>query len=236
MRAPVRASTRMRRHAVRLSHRGRHVARRGDLRGRVVACDDPYRHTNPYDPLVPAVSVTVTGPDTVFSFHEVAQFGGVAVPAFPDSAFTIGVPDSIAFPPPVSERSPTPPHRSTPTCVRDGDRRARRHRHIRSAAQRPPRYCPAPDDVSARGDESGRLTQRVVRIQLRCPVHTRATRRRSGGSWSVWADGFDALNQQIVALHSSVANPATGTPVLRRTSSATPLSRPSSRSASAPPP
>lgn len=31
--------------------------------------------------------------------------------------------------------------------------------------------------------------------------------------WSVWVDGFDALNQPIVALHSPAANPATGTAV-----------------------
>ena len=57
------------------------------------------------------------------------------------------------------------------------------------------------------------LTQRVVRIQLRCPDTHSCDADSVGGSWSVWADGFDALNQQIVALHSSVANPATGTPV-----------------------
>ena len=52
-----------------------------------------------------------------------------------------------------------------------------------------------------------------MRIQLRCPdTHACAT-LAAGGAWSVWADGFDAQNQQIVALHSSVANPTSGTPV-----------------------
>jgi hypothetical protein len=49
------------------------------------ACGDPYLHTNPYDPAVP-VDVTITGPDSLFSYGEIAQFGVETIPAFPDSA------------------------------------------------------------------------------------------------------------------------------------------------------
>jgi hypothetical protein len=57
------------------------------------------------------------------------------------------------------------------------------------------------------------LTQLVTRIQLRCPDTHACDPVPVGGTWSVWVDGTDALNQLIIALHSATANPATGTPV-----------------------
>ncbi len=39
----------------------------------VIACGDPYLHTNPYDPAHP-VEFTITGPDTLFSVGEIAQY------------------------------------------------------------------------------------------------------------------------------------------------------------------
>jgi hypothetical protein len=54
-------------------------------------------------------------------------------------------------------------------------------------------------------------TQRVTRIQLRCPDTHACDTVSTGGGWSVWVDGFDALNERIYALTSATANPATGT-------------------------
>lgn len=45
------------------------------------ACGDPYQHTNPYDPAVP-VEIDIGGPDTVFSYAELAQFMATTIPAF----------------------------------------------------------------------------------------------------------------------------------------------------------
>ncbi len=56
------------------------------------------------------------------------------------------------------------------------------------------------------------LTQRVTHIQLRCPDAGCDT-ISVGAVWSVWVDGFDALNRKIVALTSATANPTTGTPI-----------------------
>lgn len=49
------------------------------------ACGDPYMHTNPYDPAVP-VSITITGPDTLFSSFELATYSAEIIPAFPDTS------------------------------------------------------------------------------------------------------------------------------------------------------
>jgi len=57
------------------------------------------------------------------------------------------------------------------------------------------------------------LTQRVVRIDLRCPVTHACDTLSVGDTTSVWVDGRDSHNIQIVALTSSTANPATGTPI-----------------------
>jgi hypothetical protein len=178
-----------------------------------VACGDPYLHTNPYDPVYP-VTVNVVGPDTVFSFEQVAQFSGTSDPAFPDSAFQIGVTDSLAFTPAgvgafAARETPLWPATNSVTVIvglgaidtflprgGSGDVPAQPVAVFRHAATK----------VVV-------LTQRVVRIQLRCPDTHACDTVAVGGTWSVWADGFDAGNQQIVALHSSVANPSVGTPV-----------------------
>jgi hypothetical protein len=76
-----------------------------------------------------------------------------------------------------------------------------------------------------RGSKNVAITQRVTRIQLRCPDTHACDTVSVGGTWSVWVDGFDARNRQIVALTSATANPPTGpaiaTFVARDTSVAT---------------
>ena len=58
------------------------------------------------------------------------------------------------------------------------------------------------------GSKNVVLTQRVVRIQLRCPADHACDTLSAGGAWTVWADGFDALNFKVVALNGVNANPA----------------------------
>ena len=178
-----------------------------------VACGDPYLHTNPYDALYP-VTVTVNGPDTVLSFGQTAQYVGESNPAFPDTAFSYGVTDSISFSPAsvgafIANSTPLWPQYKTVTVL------------VGVSAYDtivPNPKMPVGPGLRLRqfrhaATKTVVLTQRVVRIQLRCPdTHACAT-LAVGGTWSVWADGLDALNEQIVALHSLVANPATGTPV-----------------------
>lgn len=68
------------------------------------------------------------------------------------------------------------------------------------------------------GSKSVVVTQRLTKLQLRCPdVHACDT-LTAGGVWSVWVDGFDAHGMQIYALVSSTANPLTGTPIAIYTS------------------
>jgi hypothetical protein len=185
-----------------------------------VACGDPYKHTNPYDPAY-QVLVTVVGPDSLFSYNELGQYGAVTAPVFPDTAFRFASSDSSSFPP-VGGPAGT-------ATFRNGGIVA-------------PPLWPATRTVTVSagvgaidtlGSTAGSgvgpaqlitvwrhsgyklvtLTQRVVRIQLRCPDTHACDTLAAGGTWSVWADGFDALGQPIVALHSPAANPATGTAV-----------------------
>jgi hypothetical protein len=182
-----------------------------------VACGDPYKHTNPYDPATP-VSVTVTGPDSLFSYGEQGNFGAVTVPAFPDTAARFATSDSAAFPPSGSSGFrnggliPPPLWPATRTVLVMA-----MFGQIDTVGNTPlgGDVTPAIPTLAWRhsGSKLVVLTQRVVRIQLRCPDTHACDALSAGGVWSVWADGFDALNQEIVALHSSVANPATGTAV-----------------------
>ena len=56
------------------------------------------------------------------------------------------------------------------------------------------------------------VTQRLTRIQLRCPDTHACAPIAVGDSAFVWVDGFDALGGQIVAFWSPTVNPAVGDP------------------------
>jgi hypothetical protein len=178
-----------------------------------VACGNPYQRTNPYDPAYP-VSISIAGPDTLFSAEQVGTWRVQIVPAFPDTAFRYDCNDSIAFPPagPGAFRSHAPPlYPATRTVTVTGG--------VGSIDTLPPfaggALGPAPTIKMYRHSASKVivLTQLVTRIQLRCPDTHACDPVPVGGTWSVWVDGTDALNQLIIALHSATANPATGTPV-----------------------
>jgi hypothetical protein len=178
-----------------------------------VACGDPYLHTNPYDGLYP-VAVTVNGPDTVLSFGQTAQYVGSSNPAFPDTAFSYGVTDSIAFSPAsvgafIANSTPLWPLYTTVTVIVG----VSAYDTIVPNPKMPVGPGLALRQYRHASTKTVVLTQRVVRIQLRCPDTHACGTVPVGGTWAVWADGLDALNEQIVALHSLVANPATGTPV-----------------------
>ena len=177
------------------------------------ACGNPYERTNPYDPAYP-VTISIAGPDTLFSAEQVGTWSVQTVPAFPDTAFRYDCTDSIVFPPAGSGsfRSHAPPlYPATRTVTVTGG--------VGSIDTMPPfaGSVVGPSLMIKIYRHSASkvivLTQLVTRIQLRCPDTHACDAVPVGGTWSVWVDGTDALNQQIIALHSSTANPATGTPV-----------------------
>ena len=193
-------------------------------------CGDPYAATNPYDPDTP-VTFTITGPDTLFSLGEIAQYRAQTTPAFPDTAFKWEVDTVTIFEPgrgntiidgatilapsftPGSFMSLAPPLEPANVTVAvaalvgsvDTTTAVSIDTAVVTLRTLLPRHI---------GYKSVVLTQRVTRIQLRCPAARACDTLSAGGIWSVWADGFDALNQQIVALADANANPLTGTPIV----------------------
>jgi len=174
------------------------------------ACGNPYQRTNPYDPAF-GVTITVQGPDTLFSSFQQGTYSAQTDPSFPDSAIHWPCCGSS------SGRSATYMSVAPPLWPQTQSRiieaviggidtlpaaasstfgpvtPVRRYRHA--------------------GSKSVVVTQRLVRIQLRCPDARACDTLSAGAVWSVWVDGFDALGLQIYALVSTTANPATGTPI-----------------------
>jgi hypothetical protein len=182
-----------------------------------IACGDPYAHTNPYDPKV-SVTVVVSDPDTLFSYSETGQYNAQSVPAFPDSSVQFGTSDSVAFP--ASGRgtfvSRTPPLYPATQTVRIMGLLGQIDT-VRDDTPLGVGTVPALPSLAWRhsGSKYVVLTQRVVRIQLRCPSDHACDTLSVGAAWTLWADGFDALNFKVVALTGINANPAVsaGTPV-----------------------
>jgi hypothetical protein len=179
-----------------------------------VACGDPYLHTNPYYPAFP-VEIAISGPDTLFSFSQLASYSAQITPAFPDTAIEWATSDSDNFAPsgPATFRAnsvdslPLPLYPKTLAVgVMALIGREDTTLGINSAAVRSHNWTHV-------ATKNVILTQRVVRIQLRCPDTHACDTLAAGAAWSVWVDGFDALGYQIVTLVSATANPATGTPI-----------------------
>jgi hypothetical protein len=174
------------------------------------ACGDPYQRTNPYDPAV-GVRITVQGPDTLFSSFQQGTYSAATDPVFPDSAIhwpCCGVSSGrsatyVSVAPPLWPQTRTDIVQAVIGGIDTVPASAgstlgpvtpvRRYRHT--------------------GTKSVVVTQRLVRIQLRCPDAHACDTLSVGATWSVWVDGFDALGLQIYALVSTTANPATGTPI-----------------------
>lgn len=194
----------------------------------LAACGDPYGATNPYDPDTP-VTFTFTGPDTLFSLGEFAHYTVQTTPALPDTAFQWQVDTATIVRPgvgsvvvngatilapagPGSFTSLAPPLEPATVTVAVAA--------LIGSVDTTLEVFIAPNFVTVRaiqprhiGYKSVVVTQRLTRIQLRCPVAHACDTLSAGAAWSVWVDGFDALNRQIVALTSSSANPASGPPV-----------------------
>jgi len=208
-----------------------------------IACGDPYLHTNPYDPAAPVVfnitgpdSMFSYGQIGTYSVQIVPSFPDSAViwkvdtvtihrggdvdtvidgvtHANPGTGDTLVDGDSLYNPngfgmfqsiaPPLEPASATVTVEaligSVDTTVEvdiDGvpvTLRTNVYRHV--------------------GYKSVVLTQHVTRIQLRCPDTHACGPLSAGGTWSVWVDGFDALNRQIYALTSATANPPGSPPI-----------------------
>lgn len=189
-----------------------------------VACGEKYLHTNPYDPAVP-VAVDVVGPDTLFSYSEVGQYSGSSVPAFPDTAFTYASADSTSFTPVgygkfAAMAPPLYPATQTvkvsallgqiDTMIDDQDITCPVAPPCHSI-NCPPFSCVIKAKRSLAWRHAGSkevvLTQRVTSIRLRCPTDHTCDTLSIGAAWTVWADGFDALNFPVSSLTGANANP-----------------------------
>jgi hypothetical protein len=169
----------------------------------LVACGDPYRHTNPYDPAFP-VTITVSGPDTMYNSFEVATFTEQSVPAFADSAVSwnalglasAGTSSFEAVGPPL-----WPDYLTATVNALIGKVDTTLSRNSSTVYTSVWRHV---------GSKSVVVTQRLTRIVLRCPNTHACNPFAVGDTASIWVDGFDAHNQPIYALSSSSANPASG--------------------------
>jgi hypothetical protein len=185
-----------------------------------IACGDPFLRTNPYDPDVP-VAVVISGPDTLYSLSELAQYTAQLTPAFPDSALTWAA-DTITI------------FAGDTSYVLDGSLYLTAGKNGQFQSIKPPLepgvlpitvevFVGRIDTTVARktgtfiiqlyrhtGSKRIFLTQRVTRIQLRCPDTHACPTFAVGATNTVWLDGFDALGYQMVPLTSATLNPDTG--------------------------
>jgi hypothetical protein len=190
------------------------------------ACGDPYAATNPYDPDYP-VRFTITGPDTLFSLGQSAQYTATTVPAFSDTSFvwaTDTVYNYLKYLPeatsPIDDgslflkgngsgsyQSIAPPLEpnvyNIAIVVAVGSVDTTVSRNYATIQTTQPRHIAYKTVV---------VTQRLVRIQLRCPDTHSCAPLAVADSAFIWVDGADALGHQIVALTNPSANPPVGDP------------------------
>ncbi len=170
-----------------------------------VACRD-FTHTNPFDSSTP-IELTIGGPDTLWNASDFAQYSFQSVPGITDTtARWIGGSEFFK-----------------------GDASGG------FLVFRPPLY-PATDTeriALAIGKYQGFLgraawrrifgktvivTQRLVRLQLRCPdVHACDT-VAAGAGWTVWLDGFDSAGNRPTGLTVPTVNPDTAAAIATFTS------------------
>jgi hypothetical protein len=188
--------------------------RAGLLRSAIIAaaavsCEAPYVRTNPYDPNVP-VTITITGPDTLFSAFEVGTYTATTTPAFPDSALAwpgVGDPGRSTglqnTGPPLWPATATVRVQAAIGAIDTTVAHAAGNSIIVQTIQL----------YRHTADKSVVVTQRLVRIPLRCPDVHACTPISVGGTDSVWVDGFDALNQPLYRPPGTPLNPLNGTPI-----------------------
>jgi hypothetical protein len=197
-----------------------------------LACGEQYLHTNPYDPAVP-VEITITGPDTLFSAQEIANYTAQVSPAWPDTGFVWAIDtftDYFIVPTPcVSQvalgdtilavdgsgtyRSVLPPLEPYAFKIAVELQLGTVDTSFSAVLT-----CDGPGVVvhtkTARhvAYKTVVVMQRVTRMQLRCPSTHACAPLTVGDSAFIWVDGFDALNHPILALTSPTANPSSGNP------------------------
>lgn len=192
------------------------------------SCGEPYGVRNPYDPEFP-VTFTITGPDSAHSLGDIVQYAVQTQPPFPDTAFRWAVDTVTTFRQGVGSvivdgatllapgapgqftviDAPLEPATATvlvAALVGSVDTTEERqvdsiHVTIRTVVPRHIGYKPVV------------VTQRLVRIQLRCPDTHACNTVAVGDSLSVWVDGFDARGSQISGLRTLTLNPLTGPPI-----------------------
>jgi hypothetical protein len=160
-----------------------------------VACLD-IKHTNPFDPDTP-LRVTIM-PETVFSVAGEVHFTFSTVPEIIDPGPTWGggntdlspLGDAGIF---FSHAAPLWPQTETiQVSIGVG----------RNNLLNLPHYS-----NSRVFNGSVLITQRLVRIQARCPDTNVCDTLSAGASWSVFVDGFDALGSGIAGLATPTMNP-----------------------------
>lgn len=167
------------------------------------ACRD-YQHTNPFDLLTPDSELKVLGPDTLFTVGVVATFspsGALGPFTDPTAIWRSSIQDDLngdftgTF---TLYKAPLYPLVETASVTVEIG-------HYVTAAGRSAWTRTIGKDVI--------LTQRLVRIQLRCPAAHACDTLAAGGAWSVWVDGVDAGGSQISGLALPSSNSAKGPPI-----------------------
>jgi hypothetical protein len=202
----------------------------------LIACGDPYLHTNPYDPSHP-VDIAIAGPDTIFSLGENAQYTVQANPAWPDTGIVWALDTFTDY------FFAAAPNASCTSQFAPGDTIL--HATTLGAYQsilmplepysftigveawlgtidtiHLTNHCNSGftlDQVRTPrhvGYKQVVVMQRVTRIQLRCPDTHACAALAAGDSAFIWVDGFDALDNQISGLSNPTVNPASGNPTL----------------------
>jgi len=199
----------------------------------LIACGDPYLHTNPYDPVFP-VKMTITGPDTLFSLGEVGQYSLQTNPAWPDTGVVWAIDTFTNY------------FIVDTTCrvqLAPGDTLLLGNGNGAYQSILPPlepysfkvaveAWLGTIDSTTSAGTCNGGgitvqitaprhvayksvvVMQRLTRIQLRCPNTHACAPLAMGDSAFIWVDGFDALGARIASLANSASNPATGNPIM----------------------
>ena len=174
-----------------------------------IACGDPYHHTNPYDPATDVV-VQLTGPDTVFSVGELAQYTLQSTPPFL-GADAVWSSSSYDFrnAAPGQFQLWTPPLWPSTEAIELSVSVGRYDTTITTGAA----TGPVAKEVTLYRRFFTRIvtvSQRLIRLVLRCPSTHACDTLSAGGVWTIGVDGFDALDGQIVGLTNPAINPPTG--------------------------
>lgn len=203
----------------------------------LVACGDPYKHSNPYDPAYP-VDMTIAGLDTLTYLGQVGQYALQSVPAWPDSGLVWSIDtftDYFVVPAPMcssqialgdtilygagngsyqSIRPPPEPYSfNVPIEVWLGTIDTV---EILDECGNPPGSLHRAHRPFARhiAYKTVVVTQRVTRIQLRCPDTHACAPLAVGDTADIWADAFDFGGAPLAALVNGANNPASLNPTL----------------------